>query len=375
MNEGIVGAPPLSEDDLADSRRSADWLKTHERKGLVEEGTLPHTGPPRFYSRNGFGAEDRTFQGDRFSITVPVDRDAYRRDPAAYERSGRWTVIPTVYPDDDGETRLHTRRDAETAYRRSGNHFGVYEGLENGELGSLWDHHVGNAAWLKENPKPRWSEEAARERLRRRKEEILEGRVEPTPAEERLYDMFRIRKAREEYLRREKAKMGPGGRRTASKGGSTMKRGRYPGSLNNPGNVEKRAERRRGEIASPHDRWAKFATPQDGLREMAGVMRQIADVKLAEKDLPFTIRNFAETYAPRFNEKGEPENDTDKYIRDISSTSGIDADTVLDRWNTDDMARLMKTVVRFESGVPHSEWFTDDEYRTAARELEEGATD
>lgn len=152
-------------------------------------------------------------------------------------------------------------------------------------------------------------------------------------------------------------------------------RGSYPGKLNNPGNVEKRAERRRGEIASPHERWAKFATPQDGLREMAGVMRQIADVKLAEKDQPFTIRNFAEVYAPRFNEKGEPENDTDKYIRDISSTSGIDADTVLDRWNTDDMAKLLKTVVRFESGVPHSEWFTDDEYRTAARELEEGATD
>lgn len=153
------------------------------------------------------------------------------------------------------------------------------------------------------------------------------------------------------------------------------KRGRYPGSLNNPGNVEKRAERRRGEIASPHKRWAKFATPQDGLREMADVIRQIADVKLAETDRPFTIRNFAETYAPRFNEKGEPENDTDKYIRDISSTSGIGADAVLDRWNTDDMAKLLKTVVRFESGVPHSEWFTDDEYRAAARELEEGATD
>ena len=153
------------------------------------------------------------------------------------------------------------------------------------------------------------------------------------------------------------------------------RRGAYPGKLNNPGNVEKRAERRRGEIASPHERWARFATPQDGLREMAGVMRQIANAKLAEKDRPFTIRNFAETYAPRFNEKGEPENDTDKYIRDISSTSGIDADAILDRWNTDDMAKLLKTVVRFESGVPHSRWFTDDEYRTAARELEEGATD
>lgn len=154
-----------------------------------------------------------------------------------------------------------------------------------------------------------------------------------------------------------------------AKGGEA--RGRYPGKLNNPGNVERRAERRRGEVASPHRRWARFATPQDGLREMADAIRQIADVKLAEKDQPFTIRNFAETYAPRFNGKGEPENDTDKYIRDISSTSGIGADAVLDRRNAGDMARLLKTIVRFESGVPHSEWFTDDEYRTAARELGE----
>ena len=37
------------------------------------------------------------------------------------------------------------------------------------------------------------------------------------------------------------------------------------------------------------------------------------------------------------------------------------------------MARLLKAKVRFESGVPHSEWFTDDEYREAAEALQEGA--
>ena len=150
--------------------------------------------------------------------------------------------------------------------------------------------------------------------------------------------------------------------------GAGKTRGAYPGSLNNPGNVEKRKERRQGEVDSPHGRWAKFATPQDGLREMADVIRQIADVKLAEAGKDFTIRNFAEVYAPRKNRKGAKENDTDRYIRDISSYSGLDADTPLAR-DADSMAKLLRTVVRFESGYPHSQWFTDDEYRNAANKL------
>ena len=150
--------------------------------------------------------------------------------------------------------------------------------------------------------------------------------------------------------------------------GAGKSRGAYPGSLNNPGNVEKRRERRPGEVDSPHERWAKFATPQDGLREMADAIRQIADVKLTGAGKDFTIRNFAEVYAPRRNRKGAKENDTDKYIRDVSSYSGLDADTPLAR-DVDSMAKLLRTVVRFESGYPHSQWFTDDEYRDAAGRL------
>lgn len=149
--------------------------------------------------------------------------------------------------------------------------------------------------------------------------------------------------------------------------------GAYPGSLNNPGNVEKRAERRQGETDSPHERWAMFSTPQDGLYAMADSIRQIADVKLAGK--PFTIRSLSEIYAPRKNKAGAKENDTAKYIRNISRYSGIDADAELDRWNPGDMSRLLKTMVRFESGKPHSDWFTDDEYGRAAEILQEGAAD
>lgn len=150
--------------------------------------------------------------------------------------------------------------------------------------------------------------------------------------------------------------------------GAGKPRGAYPGSLNNPGNVEKRRDRRPGEVDSPHERWAKFATPQDGLREMADAIRQIADVKLAGAGKDFTIRNFAEVYAPRRNRKGAKENDTDRYIRDVSYYSGLDADAPLTR-DVDSMAKLLRTVVRFESGYPHSQWFTDDEYRDAAGKL------
>lgn len=157
--------------------------------------------------------------------------------------------------------------------------------------------------------------------------------------------------------------------------GAGKSRGAYPGSLNNPGNVEKRRERRPGEVDSPHERWAKFATPQDGLREMADAIRQIADVKLAGDGKDFTIRNFAEVYAPRRNRKGEKENDTDKYIADISADSGFDPDVELHRFDGGDMARFLKSVVRFESGAPHSAWFTDKEYEEAAKKLQEGAVD
>ena len=149
VNEGIADTP-YTEGDLADSRASAEWLKAHPRKGLLEEGTLPHTGRPRFTSLHGYKENDTLgFQGDRFSSTIPVDLDAYRKDPEAYAKSGRWAVIPTIYPDDDGVTRLHTGGDAEARFRKTNEHFGIFEGVENGELGAQWDHHTGNAEWAK----------------------------------------------------------------------------------------------------------------------------------------------------------------------------------------------------------------------------------
>ena len=156
VNEGLANNPPaLSDTDLEDSRRSFEWLKSNrvDPATVVEEATLPHTGRPRVYSRNGFMVGDEYYQGDRFSGSAPVDIEAYRKDPEAYRKSGAWAVYPTVYPDPDGVSRLHTGEDAEANYRKTNKHFGVYRGLEASDFGAQWDHHRGNAEWYEKASK------------------------------------------------------------------------------------------------------------------------------------------------------------------------------------------------------------------------------
>ena len=154
-----------------------------------------------------------------------------------------------------------------------------------------------------------------------------------------------------------------------SKGGKTRKK--YPGSLNNPGNVgkHKRSEWWTGETLSPHERWAKFDTPQNGLNAAADAVRKVYVNDLAPSGKPLTIRNYAYKYAP------PEENDTEAYIANLSKYSGIGENDELLPDDVDRLSKLMKAKVRFESGVPHSEWFTDDEYRTAAGRIVKGWVD
>lgn len=152
-------------------------------------------------------------------------------------------------------------------------------------------------------------------------------------------------------------------------------RGKYPGIANNPGNVEKHERRTdktlfKGEIAGGvrPKRFANFSDPVDGLTAAAAVLSRRA-ASLAEKGLPFTIENYVPGYAPK------SENDVEGYIGNLSRYSGFARDEELDPGNVEDMAKLLRNVVRFESGVPNSEWFTDDEYRQAALAMQEGAVD
>ena len=105
------------------------------------------------------------------------------------------------------------------------------------------------------------------------------------------------------------------------------KRGKYPGTANNPGNVEKHERRTdktlfKGEIGGDIGggrrprRFAVFSDPVDGLNAAAvTIMRRAADLAKAGKD--FTIGNYAPLYAP------PTENDTARYTRNLSRYSGI----------------------------------------------------
>ena len=243
-----------------------------------------------------------------------------------HESDGRFFVVPTIVPGQDGGTRVLGDDEAARRFSETGEHWGGYADRQAAEEAA----------------------EAVHERHAR-----LYGRAWNDYIQNHWDEMS-------DEIRSDPGVLDARHART---------RGAYPGSLNNPGNVEKRKERRQGEVDSPHERWAKFATPQDGLREMADAIRQIAAVKLAEKGLPFTIRNFAGVYAP------STENATAKYVADISADSGFDPDTELHRFDEGDMAKFLKSVVRFESGAPHSAWFTDEEYTEAAKKLQEGAVD
>lgn len=151
-------------------------------------------------------------------------------------------------------------------------------------------------------------------------------------------------------------------------------RGNYPGKANNPGNVEKHERRKNkklfeGEIGDGirPDRFANFSDPVKGLNAMATVIARRAK-SLWNDGKHFTIENYAPLYAP------PSENDTEKYIQNLSHYSKIDRAAILDLNEPETLAKLLKNVVRFESGYPHSEWFTDDEYLAAAERMyEEGS--
>ena len=227
-------------------------------------------------------------------------------------------------------------------------------------------------------------------RIECRRRAILDGKIEPNAIDLKtlpVKDLNRARKARRNYINKRRADMGPGGLKADVGGGKAKRkippivkgpihygppppsRGKYPGVANNPGNVEKHERRSdktlfKGEIAGGvrPKRFANFSDPVDGLVAAATVLSRRA-AGLAERGLPFTIENYVPGYAP------SSENDVEGYINNLSKYSGFARDAVLDTGNAEDMAKLLRNVVRFESGVPNSEWFTDDEYRRAARAM------
>lgn len=228
VNAGIAYHPGFSKEDIEDMRRSAAFIADPKNaiRGLLVEGTLRHDAErPVFYSKNGWEDGQEGFQGDRFSMAHTLD-------------DGRVVVFPSIYADKDGTTRLHTGRDAFKHYEQTGEHFGIYDSVENANRASVWSHHAGNAGWLK--------------------------RIQKKP--------------------------------------DTKPRGAYPGAWNSPGNVQMGDVEYDGESGSVKSRiskgtFLKFKTPQDGLNAMAQSIGQMVREKIPAGQ--FTIDDLVKVYAPK----------------------------------------------------------------------------
>lgn len=134
-------------------------------------------------------------------------------------------------------------------------------------------------------------------------------------------------------------------------------RGDYPGRRNNPGNmrfypgINWHGEQSQGLQRGDYN---VFDSPTNGLRAM---VRQWMNT--GRRNPPFTIENVANHYAPT------NENNTARYIRNISRISGLGSDQVLDPDNDGQMVDLARGVTTAESGDAEWNWFTPQEQTNA----------
>ena len=149
-------------------------------------------------------------------------------------------------------------------------------------------------------------------------------------------------------------------------------RGAYPGAWNNPGNVRPGEVVYDGETgivlgAVSKTPFLTFKTPQNGLDAMGQSIGQMVRVKIPEKygkDGKFTLGNLISIYAPA-NDKNDP----DEYAKFVSELTGIGLDDELRLDDAKTMSKMLKAMVRKDSGEPHSSWFGDGNYLKAAKKM------
>lgn len=135
-------------------------------------------------------------------------------------------------------------------------------------------------------------------------------------------------------------------------------RGRYPGRLNNPGNMEYRANNGwPGQVGrgGSRDRFAMYDTPTDGGTAAIGRWMQIARNQIARGQAP-TPLSITEEYS------GRAENDVDRHAQNIASNTGRSSTAPIDVNDTGRWVDLARGLFRSESGLRHSQWFTPGEY-------------
>jgi len=120
--------------------------------------------------------------------------------------------------------------------------------------------------------------------------------------------------------------------------------------LNNPGNIEHGEKWRGLATDQPDSRFCKFVSPEYGIRAMCEIFQTYQT-----KHKLNTIEKILYRYAPP-KKNGVVENDTEKYIEDVSKWTGFARDAKVDAKNAGDLLKLIPAFIRKEQGYnPYNE--------------------
>lgn len=107
---------------------------------------------------------------------------------------------------------------------------------------------------------------------------------------------------------------------------------------NNPGNIKKNSIQWKGAVGTDGV-FVKFATPEDGFRAMARILRT------------YNAKYKADTVAEIVNKWAPPtENPTTNYVDFVSKKMGKKPTDKLNIGNNQELAKLIKAMIEFENG-------------------------
>lgn len=108
---------------------------------------------------------------------------------------------------------------------------------------------------------------------------------------------------------------------------------------NNPGNIRLSATRWQGQVDGTDPAFVTFATPQDGVRALAKLLRNYQTIHGLR-----TVRAIINRYAP------PSENNTSAYVASVAAALGVSPDAPLDLNNDATLQQLVAAVIQHENG-------------------------
>ncbi len=108
---------------------------------------------------------------------------------------------------------------------------------------------------------------------------------------------------------------------------------------NNPGNIRLSATRWQGQVDGADPAFVTFATPQDGIRALAKLLRNYQTIHGLR-----TVRAIIARYAPA------SENNTGTYVGAVASALGVSPDAPIDLNSDATLQQLVAAIIQHENG-------------------------